>query len=101
MLDLRETIKVSAEIVRQVLAGKSSEEILSNIDIKDEILAGMVDDMDTLTSVPLAFVSSEDDTWFTGYVNIVEYTDEFAEKFGEDEDFEAPLLAHLHDSDIG
>lgn len=98
-LDLRETIKVSAEVIGQMLEGKPTSEILANIDISDEMLRAMVDDMRHLTSVPLAFISSEDDTWFGSYVNIVEYTDEFAKKFGEDDDYIAPLLATLHDSD--
>lgn len=96
-LDLRETLKVCSEILSQLLDGKPSEEILSNIDLSDEYLRQMMEGMNAVVDKPLAFVSSEDDSWFGHLVHIVERTDEFIERWGEDDDYDVTRLAFLQD----
>ncbi len=56
---LREHGPIAAEIIRQLIDGKSSQEILSNVDVNDEVLAECVALFDTTDGEPVMEISGE------------------------------------------
>lgn len=88
-VSLHECFSVAAEIIRELLQGKSSQEILDNIDLNDEHLKKMAAAMMRVTDedAVLAVVLNDGDT-FTGLRGcsireVLEEEDEDGNEFGD------------------
>lgn len=86
MTDLREACSVAAEVLSQLAAGNTAEEILRNIDIEDNYLRSLSEGLEQLVDQRNAVVLEDNKTWCElGRVKIVSLSDDLQARLEEGE----------------